>query len=227
MPTEAQINANRTNALASTGPRTEEGKARAAANATTVGLFTARDFIRPGEEDAHARLCAAIKEELCPLGLIEEALVVEIIHATWRLQRCSTVEHALSANLDPMENSATIPIQTSVDRARAQTQRSLLRLIAELRRLQAGRQIRDESLPENLASPLENARAQLIFRRLDGLADFESIFMAGTAPPASPKTEITKQTQSIPRNAACPCGSGAKYKRCCGVDAPPVLSEAA
>jgi hypothetical protein len=25
------------------------------------------------------------------------------------------------------------------------------------------------------------------------------------------------------RNAACPCGSGKKYKRCCGVDAPPVL----
>jgi len=31
------------------------------------------------------------------------------------------------------------------------------------------------------------------------------------------------QTQ-IPRTAPCPCGSGLKYKRCCGVGAPPVLS---
>jgi hypothetical protein len=27
----------------------------------------------------------------------------------------------------------------------------------------------------------------------------------------------------IPRNASCPCGSGEKYKRCCGHGAPPVL----
>ena len=30
-----------------------------------------------------------------------------------------------------------------------------------------------------------------------------------------------------PRNAPCPCGSGAKYKRCCGPKAPPVLGKAA
>ncbi len=29
---------------------------------------------------------------------------------------------------------------------------------------------------------------------------------------------------AIPRNALCPCGSGHKYKRCCGKDAPPVFS---
>jgi transposase-like protein len=31
----------------------------------------------------------------------------------------------------------------------------------------------------------------------------------------------------IARNAPCPCGSGNKYKRCCGANAPPVLSKAA
>lgn len=30
-----------------------------------------------------------------------------------------------------------------------------------------------------------------------------------------------------PRNALCPCGSGNKYKRCCGKNAPPVLNRAA
>jgi uncharacterized protein YecA (UPF0149 family) len=28
---------------------------------------------------------------------------------------------------------------------------------------------------------------------------------------------------ATPRNALCPCGSGAKYKRCCGKNAPSVL----
>jgi len=46
----------------------------------------------------------------------------------------------------------------------------------------------------------------------------------------SDQAEITKQTQSEPaepvqiaRGAQCPCGSGNKYKRCCGKDAPPAL----
>lgn len=27
----------------------------------------------------------------------------------------------------------------------------------------------------------------------------------------------------VGRNSPCPCGSGKKYKRCCGVNAPPIL----
>jgi hypothetical protein len=48
-----------------------------------------------------------------------------------------------------------------------------------------------------------------------------------------PKTELGSNVQPFafppqtPRNAPCPCGSGEKYKRCCGRNAPPVLSEAA
>ena len=31
----------------------------------------------------------------------------------------------------------------------------------------------------------------------------------------------------VGRNSPCPCGSGQKYKRCCGVNAPPILNNAA
>jgi transposase-like protein len=34
-------------------------------------------------------------------------------------------------------------------------------------------------------------------------------------------------SSQTPRNALCPCGSKLKYKRCCGKNAPPVLSRAA
>jgi hypothetical protein len=35
--------------------------------------------------------------------------------------------------------------------------------------------------------------------------------------------ESAKRTHQTPRNAPCPCGSGVKFKRCCGRGAPPLL----
>lgn len=35
---------------------------------------------------------------------------------------------------------------------------------------------------------------------------------------------MTTEEKTIGRNEPCPCGSGKKYKRCCGVDAAPKLS---
>ncbi|MBS1824618.1 MAG: SEC-C domain-containing protein [Acidobacteria bacterium] len=43
----------------------------------------------------------------------------------------------------------------------------------------------------------------------------------------SVETPQVRETPQTPRNANCPCGSGAKYKRCCGKNAPPVLGRAA
>jgi len=40
-------------------------------------------------------------------------------------------------------------------------------------------------------------------------------------------TETPAPTPEIARNALCPCGSGNKYKRCCGTGAPPKLCHAA
>jgi uncharacterized protein YecA (UPF0149 family) len=52
--------------------------------------------------------------------------------------------------------------------------------------------------------------------------------------PAAAEPEETQKAPLKPvvlsdtaRNAPCPCGSGAKYKRCCGTHAPPQLSRAA
>mgnify|MGYP005852298929 CR=1 FL=1 len=42
--------------------------------------------------------------------------------------------------------------------------------------------------------------------------------------PAEPASSAQPET---PRNAPCPCGSGEKFKRCCGKSAPPVLNHKA
>jgi SEC-C motif len=214
MSTEAQIAANRRNAEASTGPRTAEGKARVSHNATTFGLYSAGDVVRPEEESLYQALCEDFRKDLAPQGAMETTLAAEIIHAAWRLRRCAAAESTLAtptlltnsdatSGLDPMLDPAATAAQNSIDRARAQALRHLHRATAGLRRLQKERQI-------PATPPSEQQLPRLL------------------------KTAATKQTQSepsrtvsIPRGAPCPCGSGAKYKRCCGTNAPAVLSPAA
>lgn len=165
MATAAQIEANRQNALRSTGPRTPEGKARAAANAISLGLFTTRDFVAEGDESEYGQFVAVWCQHLQPTGPAEETFAIEIIRAAWRLRRCAFIESNLepgSPELDPMLDPATQLLQLTVDRAHSSAQNKLRRSIAELRRIQTERHYREFVIPENIDSAL-------------GLADFRSL----------------------------------------------------
>jgi hypothetical protein len=54
-----------------------------------------------------------------------------------------------------------------------------------------------------------------------------SSFCNPIAPAPAPASSFCEKPNQTPRNATCPCGSGTKYKRCCGKNAPPVLNRAA
>jgi hypothetical protein len=45
------------------------------------------------------------------------------------------------------------------------------------------------------------------------------------ARPPVPSAQSPVPNPAVPRNSPCPCNSGLKYKRCCGVAAPPVLTD--
>ena len=97
MATEAQIAANRRNSLRSTGPTTQEGKARVSQNATRHGLLTGRKLI-PGEDPAElAELEKEMLEALRPVGAVEVLLVKRIVENTFRLRRLARVESGLFA----------------------------------------------------------------------------------------------------------------------------------
>jgi hypothetical protein len=151
MATDTQIAANRINAQGSTGPRTEDGKARSAQNSTSHGLFARRDFVRPNETAEYEALTASMLDELRPEGILETTIAAEIISAAWRLRRCGDVEATLGefgeTAPDPMEDKSTLAIQNAVDRARGQAQRSMYRAMNEIRRLQTERRFREEFLP--------------------------------------------------------------------------------
>jgi hypothetical protein len=234
MATSAQLAANTTNAQSSTGPTTEEGKSVSAKNALTTGLFTAGALIRPGEESLYADLEQSLQTELCPITLMEENLVEEILGAMWRLRRCRLVESSLAT----LDDDTADRRQTSIDRARAQTSRLLYKATAELRRLQTERLMRNEILSEGTdlsdlgICDMEKvvraaARTQDRERRLQRTS-IEDYFKP--LPDFRTPTDFTKRTQNPPppapetaRNAPCPCGSGQKHKRCCGENAPPHL----
>ena len=199
MATEAQIAANRINAQASTGPRTVEGKARTSQNALSSGLFTKRDFVRPEETADYTELRDTLWAELHPSTLMEKTQAAEIVSAAWRLHRCAAFEAALDSAADP-ENE-----QKAIDRARSHHHGILLRATAELRRLRKEHAV----VPGPEAPPRTPATEQTQF-----LSDPAPLLVA----------DRRVAPADIARCAPCPCGSGQKYKRCCGRDAPGIVN---
>ena len=86
------MKANRNNAKKSTGPRTEEGKARVAKNALKHGLL-ARDTVLPGEDPADFdRQLSALEADIQPGNSLEFELVRQIADAQWRMRRLTRLE---------------------------------------------------------------------------------------------------------------------------------------
>lgn len=122
MVSEAKLAANRANALLSTGPRTDEGKAVARMNATTHGLRSTVAVV-PGEEpeewEAHR---AGVVAALAPFGAVESELAERVALLFWRLRRVATYETAvIAAGMDQAaafargEDDGTSPLGLGLD----------------------------------------------------------------------------------------------------------------
>jgi hypothetical protein len=252
MATPAQSAASRANSLQSTGAVTEEGRQASSQNAITCGLFTQNEYVRPGEEDEYTRFSDAFRLDLNPEGAAEETLATLMVSASWRIRRCALVEAGLApaSDLDPMQDDSCSSLQNSVDRARSRAFNLFHRAMADLRRLQTDKRIRfelsdavDGNLPDLTdyravtRALCDNATQILRAKKIhgpDSMSASMKQFLDHTAPPsaaaAAPASfcnEAPGVPRNVPRNALCPCGSGEKYKRCCGENAPPVLQKAA
>jgi len=93
MASQAQLNANRQNALKSTGPKTAEGKAAVSQNALKHGLFAHEAVIR-GESQAEFELHRqAFLAEWCPVGATECMMAERIVSLSWRLRRAELMQN--------------------------------------------------------------------------------------------------------------------------------------
>jgi hypothetical protein len=87
-----QIEANRRNAIRSTGPKTEDGKHRSRRNALRHGL-SAETVIEIAEDHEDYRgFEAAIIADYDPLTAVERELVLRLASLLWRLRRASAIE---------------------------------------------------------------------------------------------------------------------------------------
>ena len=99
-----QIEANRLNALKSTGPRTEEGKRRSRCNAIRHGL-TAETVIAGLEDpEDYESFEATIIADYDPTTAVERELVLRLASLLWRLRRATGIETALFQSV--MQQSA-------------------------------------------------------------------------------------------------------------------------
>ncbi len=95
MATAAQITANQQNAVHSTGPKTPEGKAAAARNATKHGLSGAFSVLPHEDQDDFDILLACLRDEFQPATQHETFLVEQMAQSRWRLARARRLETAL------------------------------------------------------------------------------------------------------------------------------------
>ena len=108
-----QIEANRRNALKSTGPTTPEGKERSRRNALRHGL-TAETVIA-GLEDAedYQAFEAAVTADYDAETAVERELVLRLASVLWRLRRATGIEMALFetviAENGKVEHGASVP----------------------------------------------------------------------------------------------------------------------
>jgi hypothetical protein len=164
MTSDRKAEANRQNALKSTGPKTLEGKTAVRLNAVKHGLL-AEEILLPGEDEAALRkLGERLRTELQPVGELENMLVDRIISAHWRLRRLGRVEAGIftykyygtlsdTQEMEGMQEANTTMLGhafvtdanesnafSKLSRYETAIERSLFKSLHELQRLQAARQ---------------------------------------------------------------------------------------
>jgi hypothetical protein len=147
-----QIEANRRNALKSTGPKTSEGKTAVRMNALRHGL-RARSLLIPGENPAdYDQLCAGLEAEWRPQTPTERLLLQQMAVAQWKLARFEVGERSIYMQNMGAERQLALLDRFSIQRGRLE--RSFFKALHELRELQKARQVRPARLdPPALTAP--------------------------------------------------------------------------
>ena len=150
------------------GPKTPEGKAVSKLNALKHGILSQEVLIEGEDENTLKSLSEALIDELKPVGPIEEMLVDRIISSLWRLRRSvnaekNTMEYIkndgfILAGIDGLfdekqdkrikvKNMLTHEGVETILRYETTIERSLLKALHELERIQARRNGKDIPLP--------------------------------------------------------------------------------
>ena len=222
MSTMAQIAANRANAQLSTGPRTDEGKAASARNSYRHGLFAAVDSLPAAERERFEDYRSHYADIYQPAGAEDSRWVAELALADFRRDRVRMMEAGFFAErIAQLRKTENLPEKLTFE----QEARLHARILIE--DAEGGRSVL------NRLHKWERAFARDIEKLTDRL--FQLVLLrrqqqAKTNPipsqvPSNEEVAETMPAGPIARGGPCPCGSGQKYKRCCGRTAPGIINQ--
>ncbi len=101
MISEKQLVANRKNAIKSTGPKSDTGKAVVAQNAIKHGLTAAAPVIADEDPAEYAAFRDRMQKSLTPQGPMETMLADRIVDLSWRLKRATRTQTDAYDTLTP------------------------------------------------------------------------------------------------------------------------------
>ena len=161
MATPAQLEANRANAQLSTGPSTDEGKAKSSANSLRHGLAARGFIVLPGQESAFEKLEDGLRANLAPFGELQQTLFTRILESAWNLHRCRLAAtelylNAADSGVDPLVNDEIEAKHARIQKYARQSESSLIKTMAELSKLQTDELYRHQVHPiteQDIANP--------------------------------------------------------------------------
>jgi hypothetical protein len=211
MATLKQIEANRRNALKSTGPRTPEGKAIVSMNSLRHGL-RARTIVLPNEnpEEFH-QLCDDLEAEWQPQSRTEQFYVEQMAVSQWKLNRMEVGE--VGVFQEDVKANTQIPLLDRLWQAQCRMERSYARAQRELERLQKSRRLSSHlatqtgqapsvsaGAPAPAAEP-EPAQIAQTGQVLSPVEPAAAAPAATTPPSAEPTSNIQNPTSARPTSA--------------------------
>lgn len=144
MASPARILANQANARHSTGPRTDEGKAKSAQNHRTHGLSLGVFTLSPDLEPDFREFEANLRAEINPRGAAEEDVLRQFLDASARILQ---IRHLVGAMINKYEEDPLLVPEVAAEvrqltRYRAAAEMVAFRALRLLRELQTARLFR-------------------------------------------------------------------------------------
>jgi len=161
---DKQHAANKANALRSTGPRTEAGKAASSLNGLKHGLTGTMYLTRDEDKEDYARHSSGIIASMSPENELEFRLAASIADDYWRIDRIRRMEQVCLSNLFFENGPAAMKQLALLSVYESRLNRNIRNNHAEYRKLQADRRelqneanvASDPELPGNTALHDEN-----------------------------------------------------------------------
>jgi len=215
------------------GPTTTAGKAASSKNAIKHGLNNLYPVVTAADRPIYESLREQLFYAFRPTGFAQDLTFQRLVNAAWNMQRCQKLETMLMEFIegdDPLSHPDTIKQAALYQRYYLRFEGSYRANLRELERLQRLQIVQDVYFGDkNNIGVLHDLQLHQQFAKRNSRPAPTAPAPAENPQPQSGQQSAERNPAPYPkvgRNSPCPCASGKKYKRCYGVDAPPILHAA-